>query len=146
MDSLDANDKTANFKAFLADGVSEALKKQALRKLFSAEVFNIRDGLDDYDDDYTKFTPLGDTVTADMRHQMERMQALADKAEAAEQSENDKDENELIEEVASASEETNAKEASDNETTSDKTSSDETNNKDTDIAENTEPTTDKQNS
>lgn len=59
LDKLDANDKTANFQAFLAEGVSEALKKQALRKLFSADVFNIRDGLDDYDDDFTKFTALG---------------------------------------------------------------------------------------
>ncbi len=34
--------------------------------------FNIRDGLDDYDEDFTFFEPLGDTITADMRHQMER--------------------------------------------------------------------------
>ncbi|MCZ6732230.1 MAG: hypothetical protein O7B27_06725, partial [Gammaproteobacteria bacterium] len=32
----------------------------------------IRDGLDDYDEDFTVFEPLGDTITADMRHQMER--------------------------------------------------------------------------
>ena len=40
---------------FLSPGVSEELRKLALRKLFHGEAFNIRDGLDEYDDDFTKF-------------------------------------------------------------------------------------------
>jgi len=56
---------------FLSPGVSEELRKLALRKLFHGEAFNIRDGLDEYDDDFTKFEKLGDIVTSDMRHQLE---------------------------------------------------------------------------
>ena len=56
---------------FMSPGVSEKLRKRALRKLFHNEVFNIRDGLDEYDDDFTQFEKLGDIVTSDMRHQME---------------------------------------------------------------------------
>ena len=59
------------FSDFMSPGVSEKLRKLALRKLFRNEVFNIRDGLDDYDGDYTQFEKLGDIVTSDMHHQME---------------------------------------------------------------------------
>ena len=61
----------SDYTDFLSPGVSEALKKLALRKLFHSEVFNIRDGLDEYDDDFTQFEKLGDIVTSDMRHQVE---------------------------------------------------------------------------
>jgi hypothetical protein len=47
------------------------LRNLALRKLFKAPVFNIRDGLDEYDEDYTYFEKLGDIVTCDMKHQIE---------------------------------------------------------------------------
>ncbi|GJL80384.1 MAG: hypothetical protein DHS20C01_00180 [marine bacterium B5-7] len=56
---------------FFSPGVSKILRRKALRKLFHSEVFNIRDGLNDYDDDYTKFEKLGNVITADMRHRME---------------------------------------------------------------------------
>jgi hypothetical protein len=61
----------SDYSDFFSPGVSDALRKLALRKLFQGEAFNIRDGLDDYDDDYTRFEKLGDIVTADMRHQLE---------------------------------------------------------------------------
>ena len=54
----------------MSPGVSAPLRKSALRKLFSATGFNIRDGLDDYDDDFTNFAPLGDIVTSDMKQGM----------------------------------------------------------------------------
>lgn len=57
---------------FLSPGVSEELRKLALRKLFLSEAFNIRDGLDEYDGDYTQFEKLGDIVTSDMHHQLEK--------------------------------------------------------------------------
>jgi hypothetical protein len=44
-----------------------------LRKLFSSPKFNVFDGLDTYRDDFTSFPPLGDIVTADMRHHLERL-------------------------------------------------------------------------
>ena len=59
------------FSDFMSPGVSDELRKRALRKLFHSEVFNVRDGLDEYDGDYTQFEKLGDIVTSDMHHQME---------------------------------------------------------------------------
>ena len=61
----------SDYTDFLSPGVSEELRNAALRKLFHSEVFNIRDGLDEYDGDYTHFESLGDIVTADMKHQLE---------------------------------------------------------------------------
>lgn len=61
----------SDYADFLSPGVSEGLRKLALRKLFHGEAFNIRDGLDEYDDDFTQFEKLGDIVTSDMRHQVE---------------------------------------------------------------------------
>lgn len=61
----------SDYAEFLSPGVSDELRKLALRKLFLSEVFNIRDGLDEYDEDYTQFEKLGDIVTSDMQHQLE---------------------------------------------------------------------------
>ncbi len=71
MPSLDSLTYDSDYSDFLSPGVSEQLRKLALRKLFHNDVFNIRDGLDEYDDDFTHFEKLGDIVTSDMRHQME---------------------------------------------------------------------------
>ena len=76
-----------DFSGFLSPEISEKLRKAALRKLFHGAGFNVRDGLDDYDDDFTVFEPLGDIVTADMRHQQEMLERKAREAaekEAAE--------------------------------------------------------------
>lgn len=65
-------DGDSDYSAFFSPKVSEELRRLALRKLFGASKFNLRDGLDDYDDDYRSFEALGDIVTADMRRQRER--------------------------------------------------------------------------
>lgn len=88
MPPLDSLDETSNYGDFLSPQVSERLRQAALRKLFHLPQFNIRDGLDDYDDDFRVFEPLGDVVTADMRHRMEReaeaaRRRLADQPSAA---------------------------------------------------------------
>jgi len=62
----------ADVSGFLSAGVSESLRRQALRRLFAMPKFQIKDGLDDYDGEYRNFTPLGDTVTSDMKLQAER--------------------------------------------------------------------------
>lgn len=50
-DSLQAGD---DFKPFLQRGVPEILKRRALRRLWSVNpLFNLRDGLNEYDEDYT---------------------------------------------------------------------------------------------
>jgi hypothetical protein len=48
--------------------------------LFSSPKFNVFDGLDTYRDDFRNFAPLGDLVTADMRHHAERLAEAARKA------------------------------------------------------------------
>ena len=62
-----------DYSGFLSAGVSELLRRKALRRLFSSSKFNVTDGLDDFAEDYTQFAPLGDVVTADMKHRMERL-------------------------------------------------------------------------
>ena len=85
MPPLEELDQDADFSPFLSDGVSEALRQTALRKLFRSAKFNVCDGLDDYAEDYTKFAPLGDVITADMKYHMQRaldkLEAMADAAE-----------------------------------------------------------------
>jgi len=70
---LEQLDQDSDYSAFLTPGVDAALRKRALRKLFSSPKFNVFDGLDTYRDDFTNFPPLGDIVTADMRHHLERI-------------------------------------------------------------------------
>lgn len=74
MPPLDSLNEDSDFSPFMSPGVSESLRKLALRKMFLSSKYNFTDGLDDYAEDFTKFAPLGNIITADMRHQME-MQA-----------------------------------------------------------------------
>lgn len=60
----------ADYSGFLSAGVSEGLRRLALRKLFHSKAFNVIDGLDDYAEDFTKFAKLGDVVTQEMRHRL----------------------------------------------------------------------------
>jgi hypothetical protein len=81
MPDIDTLGEDSDFTGFMSPGVSDKLRNLALRKLFHAPVFNIRDGLDEYDEDYTTFEKLGDIVTCDMKHQIEvqerkRLEAL----------------------------------------------------------------------
>ena len=87
MPDIDSLDENSDFSGFMSEGVSDELRNLALRKLFKAPVFNIRDGLDEYDEDYTYFEKLGDIVTCDMKHQIEMKEqklreALQQEAEA----------------------------------------------------------------
>ena len=71
MPALESLDEGSDYSGFLSPGVSEELRRRALRKLFMSAVFNVRDGLDDYDEDFTSFEALGDIVTSDMKHMAE---------------------------------------------------------------------------
>jgi len=71
MPPVESLTEESDFSQFLAEGVSDVLRRTALRKLFHLPEFNILDGLNDYDEDYTKFEKLGDVVT----YQQRRMQA-----------------------------------------------------------------------
>lgn len=104
MPDIDSLTFDSVFSDFMSTGVSEKLRKRALRKLFHNEVFNIRDGLDEYDDDFTQFEKLGDIVTSDMRHQME-MEAQR-RAEQLLQGEEQQADDASLEAVESAQQET----------------------------------------
>ena len=82
MPPLDSLGEDSDYSGFLSPGVSEGLRRRALRKLFSSAVFNVPDGLDDYDDDFTTFAALGDIVTSDMKHQAEMEAERAKQARA----------------------------------------------------------------
>jgi len=90
MPAIETLGEDADVSGFLSPGVSDDLRRAALRKLFHGPKFNICDGLDDYCGDYTKFEPLGDIITADMRFQMERaLERLADAEESEGESQTD---------------------------------------------------------
>ena len=71
MPPLESLDEHSEYSGFMSPRVSEELRRLALRKLFHTAGFNIRDGLDDYDEDFTSFEPLGDIITSDMKFQAE---------------------------------------------------------------------------
>ncbi len=57
----------SDYSPFFSENVSESVRKLALRKLFASPVFNVSDGLDDYDEDFKTFTALGDLITEEMK-------------------------------------------------------------------------------
>ena len=135
MPDIESLNEDSDFSGFMSSGVSDDLRNLALRKLFKAPVFNIRDGLDEYDEDYTYFEKLGDIVTCDMKHQIEMQEkklreALEAEAEVADEDEIEADDieatassddeveaqsNEQPETLAQAERETRPRQESDNE-------------------------------
>ena len=97
MPPIDSLTEDSDFSPFMSPGVSEELRNLALRKLFHAPVFNIRDGLDEYDDDFTTFEKLGDIVTADMKHQIEMQEQKLKEALESGQAEIEDPESEDVE-------------------------------------------------
>ena len=67
---LESLNENSDYSAFLGKGVPPDLKQKALQKLFHSPKFNVRDGLDDYDWDFTNPEPLGDIITAEMRYRV----------------------------------------------------------------------------
>jgi len=82
MRPLESLTPDSDFSAFMSPRVSAGLRRQALRKLFRSDKFNVISELDDYIDDYRNFPALGDVVTADMKHAAARL--LKKQLEAAE--------------------------------------------------------------
>lgn len=56
----------SDYKPFLVKEVAPEVKNAAFRKLFSDPHFNVMDGLDTYVDDYSKPTPMPDSVLRQM--------------------------------------------------------------------------------
>jgi hypothetical protein len=71
MPPVESLTEDSDYSGFMSPKVSESLRRIALRKLFHGATFNVCDGMDDYDEDFTTFEKLGDIITADMKHQVE---------------------------------------------------------------------------
>ncbi len=84
MPSIDSLNEDSDFSIFMSSGVSDKLRNLALRKMFHVPAFNIRDGLDEYDEDFTTFEALGDIITCDMKHQIEMQEKKKAEKEAEE--------------------------------------------------------------
>ncbi|NMG70702.1 DUF3306 domain-containing protein [Parazoarcus communis] len=57
----------SDFTAFLKEEVGEAVRRQALKKLFNDPHFNVMDGLDIYIDDYSVSEPIPPEMLAKLR-------------------------------------------------------------------------------
>jgi hypothetical protein len=78
----------SDFTPFVARGVDEAVRRAAMKKLFSDPRFNVMDGLDTYIDDYNKFEPLTPLMVAALNHAKD----LIAREFAAEENDEPKDE------------------------------------------------------
>ncbi|MDM0076848.1 DUF3306 domain-containing protein [Variovorax sp. J2P1-59] len=56
----------SDFRPFVASGVAPEVKNAAFKKLFADPHFNVMDGLDTYIDDYSKPSPLPESVLRQM--------------------------------------------------------------------------------
>ncbi len=90
MPALESLDEDSDYSGFMSPKVSDSLRTLALRQLFRGSMFSVRDGLDDYDDDFTQFAKLGDVVTAEMRRQIARLKEISDE-DLVEEVEGDQD-------------------------------------------------------
>ncbi len=62
---IDSLDKDSDYTPFLADGVPEKLARAALRKMWMSDpAFGIRDGLDDYDENFRYLRNVTDAMMA----------------------------------------------------------------------------------
>ena len=83
MPPIETLDENSDYAPFLSPGVSDDLRQQALRKLFRQPGFNIIDGLNDYDEDFTQFAGLGSMITHEMKRLLQR-ELAAEKTAATE--------------------------------------------------------------
>jgi hypothetical protein len=58
----------SDFKGFMDTRVDEAVRRVALKKLFSDPRFNIKDGLDDYAENYAAMEDLSEDVVDQLQH------------------------------------------------------------------------------
>lgn len=89
MPPIESLNEQSDFSMFLSSGVSEALRRQALRKLFTLPSVNQRCPLDSEWYDCRNTEALGNIITHDMREEMAReAQKLKDAALSALSEEN----------------------------------------------------------
>ncbi|WP_311064750.1 DUF3306 domain-containing protein [Halomonas sp. DWK9] len=94
----------SDFSAFMVPGVSAALRRRALRRLWSTGNYNVRDGLDDYDADYTQqLKPMASELAGKLRRWANKAEETLDKLE---DSASEKDDQKNAEQQANASDQT----------------------------------------
>lgn len=64
----------SDYSAFLGTGVDTAVRRLAMKKLFSDQHFNVVDGLDIYMGDYNKADPVSPAMLAALQHAQSFMQ------------------------------------------------------------------------
>ena len=72
MPDIDTLNADSDYSVFMSKKVSETLRRQALRKLFRLPGFNVLDGLNEYDEDYTKFEAMGEIIPYHMKEELKR--------------------------------------------------------------------------
>jgi len=70
MPAIETLNEQSDFSQFFSNGVSEELRDLALQRLFQLPEFNLRDGLNDYDEDFSRMTALSDAVVSQLRNWM----------------------------------------------------------------------------
>lgn len=70
MPAIETLNEQSDFSQFFSNGVSEELRDLALQRLFRLPEFNLRDGLNDYDEDFSRMTALSDAVVSQLRNWM----------------------------------------------------------------------------
>ncbi|MCP4595547.1 DUF3306 domain-containing protein [Neptuniibacter sp.] len=68
MPDIESLDQDSDYGQFFSTGVSDELRDLALQKLFRLPEFNLRDGLNDYDEDFSKMPELAEAVVAKLRN------------------------------------------------------------------------------
>ncbi|MCG8543059.1 MAG: DUF3306 domain-containing protein [Alphaproteobacteria bacterium] len=60
---IDSMDENSDFSVFMQDGIPDALRNRALRKLWQTDpAFNVVDGLVEYGEDFTDLTAVAESV------------------------------------------------------------------------------------
>ena len=78
----------SDFSAFMVPGVSAALRRRALRRLWATGNYNVRDGLDDYDADFTQqLKPVASELAGKLRRWANKAEETLEKLEDAGQKE-----------------------------------------------------------
>lgn len=73
----------ADISAFMQSGVDPALRQRALRRIFMGGEHSVRDGLDDYDQDFSQMRPLAGGVADTLRSWARKVEEGLEKLDEA---------------------------------------------------------------
>lgn len=78
-DTLEAG---SDFSAFMSPGVSGALRRKALRRLWSTGDYNVRDGLNDYDQDFkAQLKPMAAEMADNVRQWTRKLEDVMEESD-----------------------------------------------------------------